>query len=407
MTDPRQPNSWSSRYPATYQASNGVNGFAPTDLDDLDGDLEGLGQDDEIGIPRAGTNGAGGANRSAGRYWQAPHTLAPDYDEPSKNDSYGASYRDDAFGNGAGGARAGSDYSEAETQQGLSAPGQGGSGLGGSGLGGFGSGGSGMGETSTAWWKDADQPGSAPTDRAGGEQHSTGRDLAGSLDRGLDSGSEDEDWSSRLTYDSDATVLTSALPDGSASAGPVAGGSVSGGSAYGSESASAASGGSASLANGSMPIGAYPASEGYSVGSVASAASAATTTATRAETTRAEKGTGPRRARLMLRHIDPLSTLKFTLVLTIALFVVWMVAVGVLYGVLNGMGVFDKINNTINDVNGSNSDVITAQIVFGAAAVIGAINIVLFTALATVGSFIYNLCADMVGGLELTLAEHD
>ena len=34
-----------------------------------------------------------------------------------------------------------------------------------------------------------------------------------------------------------------------------------------------------------------------------------------------------------------------------------------------------------------------------------AINIVLFTALATIGSYIYNLCADLVGGLEITLAE--
>lgn len=115
----------------------------------------------------------------------------------------------------------------------------------------------------------------------------------------------------------------------------------------------------------------------------------------------------PRRARLTLRHIDPWSTLKFSLVLAIALFVVWMVAVGVLYGVLAGMGVFDRINSTVNEVNGSTGDVVTPQIVMGAAAVVGAVNIVLFTALATIGSFIYNLCADVVGGLEITLAERD
>lgn len=115
----------------------------------------------------------------------------------------------------------------------------------------------------------------------------------------------------------------------------------------------------------------------------------------------------PRRARLTLRHLDPLSMLKFSLVLAAALFVVWMVAVGVLYGVLSGMGVFDKINSTANEVNGSTGDVVTPSVVFGAAAVVGAINIVLFTAFATIGSFIYNLCADMVGGLEVTLAERD
>jgi hypothetical protein len=32
---------------------------------------------------------------------------------------------------------------------------------------------------------------------------------------------------------------------------------------------------------------------------------------------------------------------------------------------------------------------------------------VLLTALCTVGTFIYNLCADLVGGLEITLSERD
>jgi hypothetical protein len=114
---------------------------------------------------------------------------------------------------------------------------------------------------------------------------------------------------------------------------------------------------------------------------------------------------GPRRARLQLKHIDPWSTMKFTLVLSVALFVVWMIAVGLLYGVLGGMGVWDKVNNLYDQVAGG--VLITPSFVLGSAAVIGAINIVLFTALATVGSFVYNLCSDLVGGVELTLSERD
>ena len=40
-------------------------------------------------------------------------------------------------------------------------------------------------------------------------------------------------------------------------------------------------------------------------------------------------------------------------------------------------------------------------------AIVGAINIVLFTALATVAAFIYNAAAAMSGGVELTLGERD
>jgi hypothetical protein len=117
---------------------------------------------------------------------------------------------------------------------------------------------------------------------------------------------------------------------------------------------------------------------------------------------------GPRRARLQLRHVDPWSALKFSLVLSIAMFFVWMVAVGVLYGVLNGLDVFSKINDLWGDLQGSQGEpIVTPSLVFGGAAVIGAVNILLFTALATIGSFIYNLCADLVGGLEITLGERD
>src|SRR5215218_9180541 len=121
---------------------------------------------------------------------------------------------------------------------------------------------------------------------------------------------------------------------------------------------------------------------------------------------------GPRRARLQLRHIDTFSALKISLVLSIAMFFIWMVAVGLLYGILSGLGVFETLNDLFGQVgsvsgNAATGDVITPGVVFGGAAFIGAINIVLMTALCTVGTFIYNLCSDLVGGLELTLSERD
>lgn len=124
-------------------------------------------------------------------------------------------------------------------------------------------------------------------------------------------------------------------------------------------------------------------------------------------------GRGPRRASLQVKRFDPWSVLKLAIVLGIATFLVWMVAVGLLYTVLDGMGVWDQINGTYASLvagepaEGAVDPLITGARVFGFAAVVGGINIVLVAALATVGAFIYNISADLAGGLELTLSERE
>ena len=120
-------------------------------------------------------------------------------------------------------------------------------------------------------------------------------------------------------------------------------------------------------------------------------------------------GGTPLRATVQVRRVDPWSTLKVSLVISIALFFVWMVAVGLLYIVLDGMGVWDRLNNAFTDIvtESSSDGLVSASQVFGYAAGVGVINIVLFTGLATVGAFIYNQCTDLVGGIEVTLADPD
>ncbi|MQY27002.1 DUF3566 domain-containing protein [Nocardia aurantia] len=117
----------------------------------------------------------------------------------------------------------------------------------------------------------------------------------------------------------------------------------------------------------------------------------------------------PLRATVQVRHIDPWSTLKVSLVISVAMFFVWMLAVGFLFIVLSGMGVWDRINTFTTDMvsDSGSSSLIGAGSVFGYAAVIGLINVVLLTALSTIGVFIYNQCTDLVGGIQVTLADPD
>jgi hypothetical protein len=121
----------------------------------------------------------------------------------------------------------------------------------------------------------------------------------------------------------------------------------------------------------------------------------------------------PRLASLQLKRVDPWTVLKISLIVAIVMFFVWMIAVGILYYTLGAMDVWTKVNSTFStltstpDVAAGQTDLITAARVFGITAVVGAINIVLFTALATVAAFIYNAAAAMSGGVELTLGERD
>ncbi len=120
---------------------------------------------------------------------------------------------------------------------------------------------------------------------------------------------------------------------------------------------------------------------------------------------------GPVRASMQIRRVDPWSTLKVSLMLSVALFFVWMIAVAFLYLVLGGMGVWAKLNSNVGDLlnntSGSSGELVSSGTIFGGAVLIGLVNIVLLTAMATIGAFVYNLTTDLIGGIEVTLADRD
>ena len=129
----------------------------------------------------------------------------------------------------------------------------------------------------------------------------------------------------------------------------------------------------------------------------------------------AQKGKSKRTARqahLTVARVEPWSVMKFSFVVSLVAFVILFVAVSVLYGVLSSLGVFDSLQRVVQSVTSSQTSAgvsakawFSASKVLGYTALLGSLNIVLITAMATIGSVVYNLTSRLVGGVEVTLRE--
>ena len=94
----------------------------------------------------------------------------------------------------------------------------------------------------------------------------------------------------------------------------------------------------------------------------------------------------------------------------LALAVVLIVATIVFWMVLDGMYVFTEVDRLVQEVLGDTADVNVLQYVefkrvVSLATIIAIVDMVLLTALATIGAFLYNVVASLVGGVHLTLID--
>ena len=120
-----------------------------------------------------------------------------------------------------------------------------------------------------------------------------------------------------------------------------------------------------------------------------------------------------RKARLRLSRLDPWSVMKTAFLFSIAAGIMLVVAVYVVWTVIGASQLFDSVNDIVKSVVSTPGDTtpfriqeyINTQKVMGVTALLACVDVVIFTALATLGSFLYNLAATMLGGLEITLAE--
>ncbi|MEU4196672.1 DUF3566 domain-containing protein [Kribbella sp. NPDC026611] len=121
-----------------------------------------------------------------------------------------------------------------------------------------------------------------------------------------------------------------------------------------------------------------------------------------------------RKARLRMSRIDPWSVMKTAFLLSIAFGIVTWVAVFIIWSAIGAAGVFDNINSTVQEVLGTPTaepfrveNYINTGKVMGFTTLLACADVLIITALATLGSFLYNIAATLLGGLEVTLASED
>ena len=155
--------------------------------------------------------------------------------------------------------------------------------------------------------------------------------------------------------------------------------------------------GLATVGGASAPVNGAPAT---GAGRVAEAVRSARSTVS------AAAARGPRRARLFVKRVDPWSVMKFSFAVSFVMFFVLIVATAVLYLALDQMDVFSHVNSALATITSNSKDIkVTAPVIIGGAGGIGLVGVVLFTALSTLGAFVYNVCAALVGGIELPRSE--
>ncbi len=134
--------------------------------------------------------------------------------------------------------------------------------------------------------------------------------------------------------------------------------------------------------------------------------------ATKSSERAAAGGKPPRRARLRLTRVDPWSVMKTSFLLSVAFGIVTVVSVFIVWSVLGAAGVWESINATATDILGDEAasgfdvtDYIGTSRVMGFTMLVAVVDVVLLTAVATLGAFLYNMAAALLGGVEVTLAE--
>jgi Transmembrane domain of unknown function (DUF3566)/Putative Flp pilus-assembly TadE/G-like len=164
----------------------------------------------------------------------------------------------------------------------------------------------------------------------------------------------------------------------------------------------------------SAPVGpTAPASTGQPNGrrngqrqAAAAAAAAAARRPSRAER-KANSRVRARKVRRVVRHIDPWSVLRLSLLFYLCLFLIFMVAGVILWNIAAHAGTITRIENFFKDSGTFENWSFKGDVMFRASAVGGLVMVFTLTGLNVLAAVLFNLISDLVGGIRVTVLEEE
>jgi hypothetical protein len=113
-----------------------------------------------------------------------------------------------------------------------------------------------------------------------------------------------------------------------------------------------------------------------------------------------------RRTRVIVRRLGPLSVFRFTLLYSFSVMLVLYLALVILYTVLGALGVLDSVAKILVSFSVvSKGFHFNGGWIFSRLFLAGVVLVLLWSVIKVIASLVYNLVSNIVGGIEVTLAE--
>lgn len=117
----------------------------------------------------------------------------------------------------------------------------------------------------------------------------------------------------------------------------------------------------------------------------------------------------PRRVDLAIARIDAWTVMKVSFLLSVAFGIAIVIATIILWFMLDAMHVFSTLESFLQEIGAGKFTELLEYVrlprTIAYATIVGVINVVLMTAISTLGAMLYNVVASLVGGIKVSLMD--